>query len=116
MAAILVVDPDIKALAAMGRLFKNLGATVYLSTNAEYATRVLHRDLPRVILCELDLPGISGFEFLRQAKESHPATYGILHTAATDLPRAFGADIPVLAKPCPEHELQMLVAILIRED
>lgn len=63
--ALLVVDDDVDALELYARALRRLGATVKTASSAEMAREILDGWQPDVMLCDLHLPGIDGYDLIR---------------------------------------------------
>jgi DNA-binding NarL/FixJ family response regulator len=59
--------------------------------SAEDAVRGLHKDAPDVMLTDLGLPGMSGAELIRKAKEEMPDLEIMAHTVFEDRDKVFAA-------------------------
>jgi PAS domain S-box-containing protein len=73
MEKLLVLDDEILILKSLGRLFED-DYEVIATSDAETALRVVREHDIAVILCDERMPGTSGHEFLRQAREVSSAT------------------------------------------
>ena len=88
---------------------------VRFAASAEEAEALLERGLrPRVVISDYDLPGKSGVELLRGAKQRWPHIVGVMLTGVTDLEvvrRALheGSVYRFLSKPCEYAELKQAV-------
>lgn len=96
---ILIVDdePDIRGV--MAAMLESHGYQVFTAANGLDATRTLLRWRPDVILLDMMMPVMNGWEFLNQLRRrGQPAPPVIVTTAAADLdpPRDAAA---VLVKP-----------------
>lgn len=67
-ATVLVVDDDRDAREAMTELLEIEGFTVLAAANGREALDVLKVENPSVVLLDLMMPVISGWEFLRRRK------------------------------------------------
>jgi len=84
---ILVVDDSRAALKLMTVQIRRAGYTVFAAETGEEALEIIKANLPDLILLDINLPGISGFEVMERLKHS-PQTAGIpviMISAATDL-------------------------------
>jgi len=105
-ARILLVDDYSDALDMWGLYLRSCGYEVLTSGNGLEALEIAVASRPDVIILDLDLPGITGFEAARRLKRL-PATRAIPLIAATgyshakqlDEARRAGFDV-VLVKPC----------------
>src|SRR4051812_46679331 len=79
---ILVVDDNVLNLKLAATLLRAEGYTVYTAGGAEEALEVLGQHDPRLILMDLQLPGMDGLELTRRLKAA-PATRGIIILALT---------------------------------
>jgi len=79
---ILIVDDNPANLKLARVLLAGEGYEVRTATDAEEALRVLQGFRPRLILMDLQMPGMDGFALTRRLK-GDPATKGILILALT---------------------------------
>ncbi len=73
--SVLVVEDLEDSRESLRALLQGLGATVCVSPDArEGLDRVLHGERPDVVLCDLLMPGMDGFEFMRGVEQmpAHP--------------------------------------------
>lgn len=82
---ILVVDDEGDNLDAFRFAFRKSFALHY-AQGGEQALAMLERLDPAVIVTDQRMPGMSGIEFLKRAKEQRPDVAGVLLTAYADLP------------------------------
>jgi CheY-like chemotaxis protein len=75
-ARILVVEDDPVSLELMAYLLTAFGHTVLRAADGVEALRVARRELPDLVLCDNQLPVLSGVEVARELK-SAAATRGI---------------------------------------
>jgi putative two-component system response regulator len=71
--AVLVVDDEKQNLAILERLLTREGYVVHSFTDGESALEALDRTAPDVVLLDIQLPGLDGFEVCRRIKQN-PAT------------------------------------------
>ncbi len=67
-AAILLVDDDTETVETFKLLLEMEGANVTVATNGEQALQMLDGTPPSLILSDLGMPGISGFEFIEAVR------------------------------------------------
>lgn len=79
---ILIIDDNAMNLKLTRVLLSSLGYDVHTATNAEEALATLATVRPRLILMDLQLPGIDGLELTRRLK-ADPATRDICIVALT---------------------------------
>jgi two-component system, cell cycle response regulator DivK len=113
---LLIVDDNAINLKLARVLLQSEGYTVYTATDAEVAIRVLGSVKPRIILMDLQLPGMDGLELTRRLK-ANAATREIVIIAVTasamkgdeERARAAGCD-GYVAKPIDIESLPKLIA------
>jgi len=112
MEKLLVLDDEILILKSLKRLFED-DYEVFATTDAETALREARgRDIA-VILCDERMPGTSGHEFLRRAREVSSATRVMMSgyadiTALTEAVNS-GQIFSYIAKPWDPQKLQAQV-------
>jgi len=79
---ILIVDDNPTNLKLVAYLVKANGYEVQTASDAESALAVIRANPPKVVLMDLQLPGVDGLELTRQLK-ADPATRGIKVIAVT---------------------------------
>ena len=116
---ILIVDDNAANLKLARVLLAGEGYEVRTAVDAEEALRVLRDFRPRLILMDLQMPGMDGFELTRRLK-ADPATRGIVILALTayamkgDEERATAAGCDgYVSKPIDTRTLPALIARLL---
>jgi len=69
-AKILVADDEVRSLRLMEALLLPLGYEVILARDGEEALRKVQESLPDVILLDIMMPGLNGFEVSRRIKNN----------------------------------------------
>ena len=113
---ILVVDDNPVNLRLARLLLLQEGYDVRTAGDAEQALSVLHEFQPRLILMDLQMPGMDGFELTRRLKAA-PSTRGIIVLALTadamkgddERAREAGCD-GYVSKPIDTRALPVLIA------
>jgi signal transduction histidine kinase/CheY-like chemotaxis protein len=95
---VLAVDDNADALDIMATALTAAGAEVHTASSGSAAIREWERDPPDVLLCDLAMPGMDGFEVLAEVKERDAAADR--HTPA----------IAVTAHATPEHRRRSAAA------
>jgi CheY-like chemotaxis protein len=116
---ILIVDDYADALDIWAIYLQSMGYQVSTAADGEAAIEAAHRLLPDLIVLDLELPGLSGFDAaksLRGSSDTQPipliAATGYSHTRQLDLARQVGFDA-VVVKPCdPEMLVQEIERLL----
>lgn len=114
--AILIVDDNPVNMKLVSFLLGNRGYDVRTAAGADEAMRLIAEKMPRLILMDLQMPGVDGFELTRRLK-ADPATRGAVIVAVTayamkgDEQRALDAGCDgYLAKPIDTRALPGIVA------
>jgi chemosensory pili system protein ChpA (sensor histidine kinase/response regulator) len=117
---VLVVDDSITVRRVTQRLLQREGYRVALAADGVQALERLREELPAVVLCDIEMPRMDGFEFLRQLRQN-PAWADLPVVMITsriadkhrDYARSLGVD-HYLGKPYAEDALLALVAGYVR--
>jgi putative two-component system response regulator len=117
---ILVVDDESQNLEVLQRLMTRLGYHVLIASDGESALQAVVRDRPDLVLLDVNMPGIDGFEVCRRLKADPktrliPVVLITTFTASEDRIRGIeaGAD-DFLSKPPIIAELEARVRSLMR--
>jgi len=73
---VLVVDDDRVSLMAIAAMVESWGADLRSASSGSYALRLIREDPPDVILCDLYMPDMDGFDVMRRVRELPPAQGG----------------------------------------
>ena len=77
-ATLLLVDDEPNILSALQRLLRRDGYTILACDHPAKALDILANQAVDVILSDQRMPGMSGVEFLRRVKQTHPDTMRIV--------------------------------------
>jgi DNA-binding response OmpR family regulator len=116
-ARILVVDDDERLRAAVLPVLAQCGWHVRGVTSGERAIEVLAQDSIALVILDAELPGISGFETLRQIRARSDVPVLMLSGAGNVDERVAGFDLGAddyVTKPVELAELQRRVRALLR--
>jgi CheY-like chemotaxis protein len=80
MTRILVVDDHRSQAEEFGALLRDAGCDVTYAGNGREAMDLLRRDLPDIILTDLDMPEMDGLELVQAIRRDYPALPVILMT------------------------------------
>ncbi|MCB0333278.1 MAG: response regulator [Bdellovibrionales bacterium] len=88
---ILFVDDNPNVLAALARTFRNEAYEILTVQSAEEALQLIRGIRVHVIVCDQQMPGLSGTEFLSYVSEHFPEITRIMLTGDTSLDVAMDA-------------------------
>ncbi len=119
---ILVMDDELDARELMHRVLSGCNAQVHVAASAEEALQLLTELRPDIMLCDIGMPKMDGYEFIRKVRtlsiERGGATLAIALTAfarAEERTRALIAGYQShIAKPVDMSELVAMIAALTR--
>jgi PAS domain S-box-containing protein len=89
-ATVLLIEDDPLTLSSIGRALQSKGHVTLLAANGEEGVRIAQRELPDLIILDLVMPGMSGFEVIKQL-HNLKATAGIPVLILTEMDLS-GAD------------------------
>ncbi len=116
--SVLVVDDDTDVLDMMHLGLGAVGAEVRIAATAEAALAILETWRPDVVLSDLDLPGVDGFEFLELLR-SNPRLSDIPAAALSGAPQRTSDTRrfeKYLSKPTRLPEIIIALATLARQE
>ena len=118
MQRILIVDDEPAIVAALRERLEREGFAVLVAASGEQALAMLAEAPPDLLLLDVGLPGIDGFELLRRLRAQGLATPVILLTARGDeIDRVVGLELGAddyVVKPFSARELAARVRALLR--
>jgi CheY-like chemotaxis protein len=112
MAAVLVVEDDATLRELLAMMLEDEGLSVETAANGREALEVMAKDRPRVILLDMGMPIMDGWEFCREMdRRGGPRPHVVVVTAASDpATRASEVDADAwLSKPFDRAALLALV-------
>ncbi|MCM5678609.1 response regulator [Schlegelella sp. S2-27] len=83
--ALLIVDDEPHVLSALRRALRGTGCTIHTAPGGQQALQILAEHPIDLIISDMRMPGMSGAELLRGARERAPETIRILLTGYADL-------------------------------
>lgn len=84
MKSILFVDDEVQILKALKRLFHNSNYEVVFAENAKEALQILTTQPVDLIVTDVRMPDMDGYELLRIVKEKYPLTLRVTLSGYTD--------------------------------
>jgi PAS domain S-box-containing protein len=116
----LIVDDEADALDLIRRILEEQGASVTTARSGEEALRMMETSAPDILISDIGMPGMDGYQFMRRMRASEPKNRRIPALALTafarpdDRKRAILAGYQAhLAKPFDVAELAIVVAGLV---
>jgi CheY-like chemotaxis protein len=79
---VLVIDDDAEARQVLKIVLNRHGVDVLTAESAARARELLQAYQPDVLTCDLDMPGVDGFEFAREIRSQQTAAYDTLPMVA----------------------------------
>lgn len=98
MKAILFVDDEVQILKALKRLFTNSQYDTYYAESATEALEVLDHVAIDLVITDIRMPDMDGFQLLKQIKTQYPKTIRIALSGYTDSKSIYNALEDNLAK------------------
>ncbi|HYM93894.1 MAG TPA: sigma-54 dependent transcriptional regulator, partial [Chitinophagaceae bacterium] len=83
---ILLIDDEEKLRSLMKRVIGLEGFTVIEAGNLQQAEKILEKEQPEVLLCDVKLPDGNGVDFVSKIKSKYPGIEVILLTAYGNIP------------------------------
>ena len=114
---VVVVDDDERLLALARLALQKQGIRVTTATTAEEAWKLVHADAPDLVILDVVLPEMSGWELLRQLRETNDCLVMLLSGRDSDIDKARGLDLGAddyLTKPFSFLEFEARVRALLR--
>ncbi|MGZ5201885.1 MAG: EAL domain-containing protein [Telluria sp.] len=107
---LLLVDDEPNILAALKRQLRGAGLRIITAAGGEEGLQLLAREQVDVIVSDQRMPGMTGVEFLRAVKHSHPDTVRMVLSGFTELQSVTdavneGAIYKFLTKPWDDTQL-----------
>jgi len=119
MAHVLVVEDDDSVRLVVTTALRDEGHQVVEAVEGEAALTLIDRHIPDIILIDLKMPGMDGWEFIRRYHERYQRDVPILVLTAATHGEARGFDAgadDVLEKPFDLDELDARIRRLLGPD
>jgi two-component system nitrogen regulation response regulator GlnG len=88
---ILLVDDDRKVLETLSSTLAGHGHRLRTASDGQEALRLMGEETPDLVISDIEMPGMDGIAFMREAQARYPKTPVVLMTASRDLDRAIAA-------------------------
>lgn len=85
MKTVFFIDDEENVLKSLKRAFRNENFKGYYFTNGEEALNEVIKLKPQVIVSDILMPQMTGFELLKRAKELSPASVGVILSGYADV-------------------------------
>lgn len=113
--AVLLVDDEQNILSALRRLLRGEGYRIFTANSGAEGLEVLKAEAIDVVMSDQRMPGMSGVDFLRQAKQMQPDCVRIVLSGYTELQAVTsaindGAIYKFLCKPWDDAHLKANIA------
>jgi CheY-like chemotaxis protein len=92
---LLIVDDEVAIRVSLSQIFSSIGHTVRWAADGFAALHEIRNELPDIILCDLNMAGMSGFEFLSVVRRRFPTIRVVAMSGAftgDDIPDGVAAD------------------------
>jgi len=116
----LLVDDEADALELIRRVLENQGALVTTVRSGDQALRLLESSTPDVLISDIGMPGMDGYQFMRRMRAAEPKERRVPALALTAFARPDDRKHAILAgyqahlaKPFDMAELAIVVAGLV---
>jgi len=81
---ILVIDDEVRSQESLRRIFEDEDYQVLTAGSGEQAEGILQSEMVDVILCDQRMPGMTGVEFLKRARDAWPDAVRMIISGYTD--------------------------------
>nr|WP_291315459.1 response regulator [Desulfuromonas sp.] len=111
--AVLVIDDDDSLRRVIEFTLEEAGHAVLTAADGETGLRLFEENRPAVVLTDIQMPGLSGYEVLERIKADRPDTVVVVITAFGTVEQAVEAmkkgAFDYLTKPFGREELRLVV-------
>ncbi|MEI6390810.1 MAG: sigma-54 dependent transcriptional regulator [Verrucomicrobiota bacterium] len=116
---ILLVDDEPEVCRVMARILEKEGFATEVAHDGKTALQKIRTDCPEVLITDVNMPDMDGWEVLRQAKALNPDLPVVIVTGSAGISQAVAAmrasANDYLAKPFKDHELIRAVQRAVTE-
>ena len=113
LVTILIVDDELMMRKLLEKILTREGYRILTAEDGEQALKVVNSEKVNIIISDMKMPNMSGFELLRAVKKDHPEIGMIMMTAYGDTYTVkdallLGAD-EYITKPFKSFEVSLIV-------
>jgi CheY-like chemotaxis protein len=106
-----VVDDDALIAMSTADMLQDLGHKVIEAYSGAKALEILRNgDRVELMITDYAMPGMTGLQLVRTAREIQPRLPVLLATGYAELPEGANVDVPRLAKPFMQDQLATQIA------
>ena len=112
---ILVVDDDPSVRESLGMLLRSVGYDVSMAENGAHAVSHLNTAMPDLIVTDINMPEMSGIEFISHVRSQYPSISVIAMSGDYDgeaIPAGIGADWLYPKGQHPHHLLNSIASLI----
>ena len=109
----LAVDDDALVLFNTAAMLEDLGHRVTVAYSGKEALQLMEDARFDLLVIDHAMPNMTGAELIEQVRERAPAQPILLATGYAELPPGAAADVPRLAKPFLQRDLERAIATLM---
>lgn len=105
---ILIVDDDVDIVSMMELILKGEGYRVHVAPTGKAGLEEVRREKPSLILLDMKMPVMDGWEFIRRLRAEHPDAPPIVIVSAAEDAKAWAEEVGAvgwLPKPFDIDEL-----------
>ncbi len=112
---ILIVDDNNDNLSVLGNILMRQNYTLQVANNGKMAIQVAHKKQPDLILLDINMPGMSGYDVCKELKKEQdtaeiPVVFLTAHTEMENIKQGFSLGaVDYITKPFQEEELLLRV-------
>lgn len=117
MAKVLIIDDDAKHSELLQAYFKRFGIKLLCAPDAKHGLKLLTREEPDLLLLDVMLPGMDGFEICREVRKSNNIPIIMLTARGDVIDRVSGLELGAddyIGKPFEPRELVARVQATLR--
>ncbi len=116
---ILIVDDEIHIREILAATLTPLANKIFTAESADKATQLVLEENLDVVVCDIQMPGMDGLEFLSKVKQEQPDIKFLMITAHTSVDKVISAlrsgASDFLSKPFENANVRSIVSKLIKE-